>query len=154
RMLLRGAPGSQMRTRWRSPEGKEIEATLTRDGSKNRAALKLPSHPRFERKELTGGVAYIGLNDFGNAQIDTEFEKAFEELRAAKAWIIDLRWNGGGSSDIGYRILAHFIREPVQGSTARTRQYNPTFEAWGRPQTWYEFGSDKIEPAAGPHYEG
>ena len=65
-----------------------------------------------------------------------------------------MRDNGGGSSDIGYRILAHFIDTPLEGSTWRTRQYNPTFEAWGRPQTWYEGGADKIAPADGPRYRG
>jgi hypothetical protein len=124
RMLLQGPPGSQARTRWRTPEGKEIEVSLTRDGSQHRNALTLPSHPRFERKELAGNVAYIGLNDFGNPAIDTEFEAAFNQLREAKAWIIDLRWNGGGSSDIGYRILAHFINQPAEGSKQSTRLYN------------------------------
>ena len=42
----------------------------------------------------------------------------------------------------------------TEGSTWRTRQYNPTFAAWGRPQVWHEGSADKIEPAAGPHYEG
>ncbi len=154
RMLLQGAPGSQARTRWRSADGTETEIALTRNGSQNRSALALPSHPRFERKELPGNVAYIGLNDFSNPAIDAEFEKAFDELRTAKAWVIDLRWNGGGSSDIGYRILSHFIDQPAQGSIASTRLYNPTFEAYGRAQAWYDFGTDKIEPAAGPHYEG
>src|ERR1051326_6387498 len=61
RMLLQGAPGSQMRTKWRTLEGKEIEASLIRNASQNRSALKLPSHPRFEQKNLPGNLAYIAL---------------------------------------------------------------------------------------------
>ncbi|HLK62398.1 MAG TPA: S41 family peptidase [Bryobacteraceae bacterium] len=154
RMLLQGAPGSQARTRWRAADGKEVEVTLSRNGSQNRGALQDPSHPRFERKDLDNNVAYIGLSDFNNPAVDKEFEAAFDKLREAKAWIIDLRWNGGGSSGIGNQILAHFIDRPLQGSAQRTRLYNPTFEAWGRPQSWHDFDPDKIEPAAGPHYEG
>jgi carboxyl-terminal processing protease len=154
RLLMQGPPGSAMRSKWLSPEGKEIEFTLTRNGSKNRDALKYPSHPRYEHKRLPGNIAYVALSDFGNEATATDFEKDFDRLRDAKAWIIDLRYNGGGSSSIGYRVLAHFIDKPVQGSTWRSRQYIPAFEAWGRPQTWYEGEADKIEPAAGPHYQG
>jgi carboxyl-terminal processing protease len=154
RLLMQGAPGSTMRSKWLSTEGKEIEVTLARNGSKNRDALKYPSHPRYERKQLPGNIAYLSLSDFGNEATATDFEKDFDRIRDAKAWIIDLRYNGGGSSNIGYRVLAHFIDKPVEGSTWRSRQYVPTFEAWGRPQTWYEGDADKIEPAAGPPYQG
>ena len=43
RMLLDGPPDSQMQTQWLTLQGKIVEATLTRNGSHNRAALKLPS---------------------------------------------------------------------------------------------------------------
>jgi carboxyl-terminal processing protease len=110
RLLLEGPPNSQARTAWRAPDGKEIEVLLRRNGSQNRKALTLPEHPRFEQKDLPGGVAYIGLNDFSDPTIDTEFETAYNHLREAKAWVIDLRWNGGGSTGIGYRIPAVELR--------------------------------------------
>jgi C-terminal processing protease CtpA/Prc len=153
-MVLQGPPGSTVRTKWRALDGQAIEATLTRNGAQHRAALKVPSHPRFEYKELAGNVAYIGLNDFSNAQIDKEFDAKFEQLRGAKAWVIDLRYNGGGSSGIGYAIFKRFIDAPVERSKQSTRLYNATVAARNQPQTWYEWPSDKIEPAAGPHYQG
>lgn len=154
RLLLDGPPGSQIRTRWLATDGKVVEVSLARNGSERRDALKPVDHPRFERKGFPGHVAYVGLNDFSDRAIDADFEAEFSKLRQAKAWIIDLRWNGGGSSEIGYKILAHFIDAPAEGSISRSRQYNPTFAALGRPQTWYEWGSDKITPAPGPHYRG
>jgi C-terminal processing protease CtpA/Prc len=99
-------------------------------------------------------VAYIGLSDFEDPAAVTDFEARFNQLREAKAWIIDLRWNGGGSSTIGYQILAHFIDAPVEGSKASSRLYNPTVAAQGGPQAWYEWGTDKIQPATGPLYQG
>lgn len=154
RMLMEGPPGSRMRTRWLSPDGATVEATLTRNRSEHRDALQTAPHRRFAYKQLPGDVAYVELSDFSNPAADTDFDKKFDQLRTAKAWILDLRSNGGGSSDIGYKILARFIDQPVEGSTWRTRQYLPTFEAWGRPQTWHDGDPEKIEPAAGPHYQG
>ncbi len=153
RALLQGPPGSQMQTKWLSADGKIVEATLPRNGSQHRGALKIPNPPRFEYKDLSG-IAYIGLNDFNDPEIDADFDAKFDQLRGAKAWIIDLRSNGGGSSDIGYRILAHFIDAPAEGSRERSHLYNPTLEARGQPQPWYDWPSDKITPAAGPHYQG
>jgi hypothetical protein len=120
-------------------------------------ALHAQSNPvaaQFERlmgepKELVNVLVNLpwnsDLNDFSDPEIVKSFESAFSRL---------LRFNGGGSSEIGYGILVHFINRTMEGSTWRTRQYNPTFEAQGRPQTWYEGAADKIEPSAGTHYNG
>jgi carboxyl-terminal processing protease len=154
RRLLQGPPDSHVETTWRSPGGKIVKAELLRNRSANPEALKIASHERFEFKELSGHIGYIGLNDFSNPAIVTSFEAKLPRLLEEEAWIIDLRRNGGGSSDIGYRILAHFIDAPTEGSTWRTREYKPSFEAWGEPQTFYEGDPEKIEPAAGPRYKG
>jgi len=154
RQLLLGPPGSQMHTKWQTPDGKPLDITLARNGSQHRDALKYPTYPPYDRKDLPGGITYIGLNNFSDQSVAADFEKEFDQLRQAKAWIIDLRYNGGGSGDIGYRILSHFIEKPLEGSIWQTHQYNPSFEAWGRPQTWYVGDPDKIAPAPGPHYQG
>lgn len=52
---------------------------------------------------------------FSNPAIDPDFETEFNQRRTAKAWIIDLRWNGGGSSEIGYRHLGVLYRCPDGG---------------------------------------
>lgn len=155
RMLLNGPPDSKMRTRWVSPDGAAVDAELTRNRSQHRGALKSPWPSQgFQYKELPDGVAYIGLNDFSDARVAAQFEAKFEQFRGAKAWIIDLRYNGGGSSDIAYRVLAHFIDTPMSGSADRTRLYNPTLEARGMPQPWHEWETERIAPAAEPRYTG
>jgi carboxyl-terminal processing protease len=99
-------------------------------------------------------VAYLGLNTFDDPGIDTDFEARFGELRGHKVWIIDLRQNGGGSSDIGYKILARFIDAPMEASKQSTRLYNATLAARNQPQAWYDWPSDKIEPAPEPRFRG
>jgi C-terminal processing protease CtpA/Prc len=116
--------------------------------------LKIPNRPRFDCRELAGGIAYIGLNTFNDPAIDSDFEAKFNELRRAKSWIIDLRYNGGGSSGIGYAILAHFIDAPVEGSRQSTRLYNPTLAARNQAQPWYDWETDTVAPAAEPRYRG
>jgi len=48
--------------------------------------------------------------------IDSDFEAKFDGLRGAKSWIIELRYNSRGSSDIGYAIESHLVDAPVEGS--------------------------------------
>ena len=126
--VLQGAPGSIAHTKWLTLDGVAIQAAIPRNGSLHRAALKIPNHPPFEYRELAGGVAYIGLNTFNDPAVDSDFEGKFDRLRGAKAWIMDLRYNGGGSSGIGYAILAHFIDAPVEGSKQSTRLTTPRLQ--------------------------
>lgn len=154
RMLLYGPPDSAIQTKWIDLHGNIIEITLTRNGSKNRAALSSPKHGWFEYKELPAQVSYMALNDFGDEKILRDFEAKLGEAQRAKAWVLDLRQNGGGDSSVAYSILGHFLKAPAQSSTWRTRLYNPTFQAWAKPQTWYDGTPDTIELSAGLRYSG
>jgi carboxyl-terminal processing protease len=154
RMLLKGQPGSSFHSKWLDLYGKITELVLLRDGSKNRAAMPSETWLPFEYKELPGHVSYIALNDFSNEKIVGDFESQLEKSLQSKAWILDLRENGGGNSSIGYRILAHFLNEAAQGEAWRTHLYNPTFQAWKQPQQWYEGAPDVIKLADGPRYSG
>ena len=98
RMLLYGPPDSAIQTKWIDLHGNIIEITLTRNGSKNRAALSSPKHGWFEYKELPAQVSYMALNDFGDEKILRDFEAKLGEAQRAKAWVLDLRQNGGGST--------------------------------------------------------
>ena len=94
--------------------------------------------------------------------VAAQFERLMGEPKELVNALVNLPWNpdvpgslaGFRPVEPGQTILAHFISRSMEGSMWRTRQYNLTFEAVGRPQTWYEFGADKIEPSAGTHYNG
>jgi hypothetical protein len=139
--VLQGPPGSIARTKWLTLDGLTVQVAIPRNSSQHRAALKIPNRPRFDCRELAGGIAYLGLNTFNDPAIDSDFEAKFNELRRAKSWIIDLRYNGGGSSGIGYAILAHFIDAPVEGSRQSTRLYNPTLAARNQGATLVRLGN-------------
>ena len=59
RMLLQGPPGSQMRTKWLSSEGKSIEVSLTRNGSQNRSSLKIVGSSALRTEEPCQGMSPI-----------------------------------------------------------------------------------------------
>lgn len=77
-------------------------------------------------------IAYLSLNSFSNSSIDSLFMEKLPELTKAKGLVIDLRNNGGGSSNIALGILKYFIADKeVVGARGRTRSHNATYKAWG-----------------------
>ncbi len=117
-------------------------------------ADKLPPEPwkRFKFKMLPGKVAYAAMNAFGSKAIVKEFDAAFPEIQKSKALILDVRENGGGSSNIGYEILGYLTSKPFLGSQWSTRDYRPTYRAWGRPDRWYAEAAEPISAHGGEPY--
>ena len=94
----------------------------------------------FEMKMLPGGVAYVALNGFGDQRAADGFIAAWPQIREARALVIDVRANGGGNSDVGYRVLGTLTDKPFVTTKWSTREYHPTFRAWGRPSTMHGEG--------------
>lgn len=89
--------------------------------------------PPFEFKMLDGGIAYVALNGFGNDSAADGFIEAWPKISQARALVIDVRANGGGNSTVGYRVLATLTGSPFVTTKWSSREYVPTFRAWGRP---------------------
>jgi carboxyl-terminal processing protease len=143
RQLLEGDVDSTAVVRVRDVQGRTLNLRMARLG-----LWEFPHVSQFELCELGDGVMYVALGTFGTDRIVSQFQAVFEKLRRAKALIIDIRHNGGGSSGTGYAIIGHLIDKPIQGSRWKTRQYRPAFRAWGRDNdTWYEGEPRTIEPA-------
>lgn len=86
----------------------------------------------FEMRMLPDGVAYVALNSFGDNTAADKYIAAFDQLKSARALVIDLRTNGGGSSNVGYRVLATLTDKPFAPGRWATRKYLPAYRAWGR----------------------
>ena len=94
----------------------------------------VPPRPSFEMAMLPNNVAYVKINSMADGDKSDEiFAQNFTENSKADALILDLRENGGGSSGVGYKILSFLIDTPFKQSKWFTREYHPTFRAWGRP---------------------
>lgn len=146
--LAQGVFATKVAMRVRGLEGDEREVRLTRG---------YYDFPRKEKPflcELPGGIIRVNLHSFGSDEVVRRFEEAYDKVLAAKGLVLDLRDNGGGSSDVGYAILKRLIDKPVERSHWKTRQYLPAFRAWGRKEQWYEGTHGTIEPFEGERYRG
>jgi C-terminal processing protease CtpA/Prc len=148
RRLIQGEDGSEAIVRVRNAYAQ------TRDLKLMYLRWHYPQAPRFEFYNLGEGIAYIALNSFSSNEVSSLFGEAFDEIRQAKGLIIDVRNNGGGSSQHGYAIISRLIDKPIPDSLWKTRKYMPAFRAWGREEQWHEGGHDMIEPKGEKHYTG
>jgi C-terminal processing protease CtpA/Prc len=96
-------------------------------------------YPAFENENLMNfkwldkKIAYLALNSFGNQQINKLFVEKIPELYNAKALVIDLRYNGGGNTNIGREILQYITTDTLlYGSKQKSRQNIASFKAWGK----------------------
>lgn len=116
------------------PANRTINLKLTHSHTSEKEVLPdfEPEKGLMELKWLKGGIAHLSLNYFGDWKIVEEFKTKVPELQKAKGLIIDLRYNGGGSTNIGTAILDYFVNDTIlYGSRSSSKQYIATHAAWG-----------------------
>jgi carboxyl-terminal processing protease len=97
-------------------------------------------------KELPGNIGYVALNDFGSNDAVKQWGALLPKILATNGLILDLRLNGGGSSSIGYDILASLVTKPFLGSRQVMRTYNPTHRARGASLQFTEDPPTEVQP--------
>lgn len=154
-LLLAGESGSKLSATFRDLQGKTRTVELLCDLSKHPEAARWQQKPPVEFRRLADGITYVALNTFGSDEVAKEFDAHFDEVLSSKGLILDVRENGGGSSENGYAIIARLIDKATsQTSKWRTRDYKPAEHAWGKPEDWYEGQADAIEPRGEKPYLG
>ena len=132
--LLKGRNGDSYLVKIKKPNGNIVSLNLT-----HKTTAEKEVFPAFEAEQnllelkwYPNDVAYIALNSFGDKKINELFLEKLPELYKAKSVIIDLRNNGGGSTNIGRDILKYFTADSVlYGSKSTTRLNTSAFKAWG-----------------------
>ncbi|NEM96984.1 S41 family peptidase [Pontibacter burrus] len=131
--MLRGLVGESYNITYRTPKGKVKNLALT-----HAKTAEQEVYPTMEKRELLelkwypNQTAYLALNAFHDPKINELFLEKLPELRKAKALIVDLRANGGGSTSIGRQILDYLSPDTLlYGSKNSTRQHLASFKAWG-----------------------
>ena len=138
--VLRGKPDSSVKLLIEKPSGTQATVTLKRNSQKMQNTefsflpRPWPKAKHFEYRPLPNNLAYIALHSFAKREILAEFNQAYPDIQKAKALIIDLRFNGGGNTDIGAEILSHFSNKDLLAPSMRTRQHIATYKAWGKWQ--------------------
>lgn len=132
--LFTGFAGNSYDVKIKRPKGDVISLKLTHAQTNEKEVF-----PAFEEegslldfKWLPGQVAYVSLNGFDDPKIDSLFIARLPELYKAKGLIIDLRYNGGGSTNVGAEILQYLTNDKLMyGSRSATRNHLATYKAWG-----------------------
>jgi len=125
--------GTKFNVELKLPDNSIKKLTLIHSETKEKEV-----YPEFEDralldlKWLQNDILYIALNSFDDEKIDSLFIQKLPELYKAKALIIDLRYNGGGNTNIGLKILQYLTNDKVlYGAKNTSRLYIPVFKAWG-----------------------
>jgi C-terminal processing protease CtpA/Prc len=134
----------------RDSSGKVFERELERRGYRD---VKRTA-PLEWRMLPEGNVAYVVLNDFSTNDLVKLWKEAYPKISAASSIILDVRLNGGGSSNIGYEVIRSLVDRSVPTSRQVMRQYNPTDRARGTLMEWTELPAEDLQVSAGPHYSG
>lgn len=130
--LLDGFNGDTIRIGFRKPNNTVHTLLLKREVKQELAWLNPYSNTLFELTWLPGDIAKIDLNSFDNRKIVDTFLTALPALQKARAIIIDIRKNGGGSSDNSSAILSYFTNDDsIRGSKWFTREHRASYKAWG-----------------------
>lgn len=133
--LLQGLEGEVFVVKIKKPDETFDSFTLTHKKTEEKEVF-----PPFEKdKELldfkwvNGDIAYLALNSFSDKKINDLFLQKLPELYKAKGLIIDLRYNGGGSTSVGFDILKYLTKDKIlYGSRNSSRIHVPAFKAWGK----------------------
>jgi len=133
--LLGGLEGDTYKIKIKKPNKKIIELTLT-----HKTTAEKEVFPPFEAerqlldfKWVNKETAYVALNSFSNKKIDSLFITKLPELYKAKSLIIDLRYNNGGSTNVGTEILQYLTNDTLfYGSKQKSRSHIPAYKAWGK----------------------
>jgi C-terminal processing protease CtpA/Prc len=110
-----------------------------------------PGNDPAQFKMLPGNIAYLAVNEFEDDRGAKAMRENFAAIEQAKGLIVDVRENGGGSSDNGYKILSMLTSKPFQGFSAKTLDYKPAYRAWGGQPGWSSIAPDELSPDAA-HY--
>lgn len=135
--MFQSLKGDSYQVKIKTPAGKMLDMKITHEVRPEvRGDVMYPERPKWKLMEIKwypGDIAYVALNSFNNPKIVDEFKAAFPELKKAKKLIIDLRNNGGGSTDTGAKILTCLTPDSILiGSKWCTRVHNPAYKSWSR----------------------
>lgn len=132
--LLQGIEGASYNVKFKKPDGGIFSLQLTHARTADTAYYPtFVQKPLLELKWYKNDIAYLALNSFDDEKIDSLFKSRLPELYKAKALIIDLRNNGGGSTGIGTYILQYLVRDStMKYASTSSRIHIPVYKAWGK----------------------
>ena len=99
------------------------------------AANQLSTVPNFSFKLLPNHIGYINFNAMsGMKKFRTFLDSTFVQLKMsqAKGLIVDIRYNGGGNSDLGELLLSYLTADPYRLSSGRYFKVSSKYQTFMR----------------------
>ncbi len=120
------------------------DIVVTRDKRSIKPRHPLPSKPSLRLTD--GNIAILTLPDFASSEVRDFFDSVYPQILAADGLVIDIRNNGGGSSNHADYILRHLTADSIPTDSWTTPIYMPAFASWGREPEVYESPSELMPP--------
>jgi C-terminal processing protease CtpA/Prc len=134
--LFWGFKGQKYMVKIKTPSGEIKTLSLIHEITKEKEIYPSGDRDLFKFKWLDNKIAFVALNDFGDPKIDSLFVDKLPELRKAKGLILDVRKNGGGSSNYGAAIAQYLSPDSViYASKISARTNNGLYRARGSNYT-------------------
>ncbi|MFZ6862158.1 S41 family peptidase [Undibacterium sp. Ji67W] len=115
--LLSGPINTTIKLTLRNAEGKTYAESVIRGRPEEEQ-----KEQQFKFKMLNGNISYLNLNHFENADATNAFKSALPQILKSNGLILDLRDNGGGSTNFGLEILSFLSRQPIPVAFSMERQ--------------------------------
>lgn len=146
--LFEGTAGTIFHLLVKTPEGRQTQHDFV-------VAAKFYSPDEaFAFRMLPGDVAYVALNEFGDNKDAEEWDKHWPEISKARAVILDVRRNGGGSDEVGAHVLATLIDQPVTLPRQESPEWIATYRAWGQSEPMERYPVGNLSPDPAHHFAG
>jgi carboxyl-terminal processing protease len=124
--LLSGDASKPVALKLRDAKGSVRENIVARSGYED---LSYESQPAF--RMLPSQIAYINLDSFESDEGVKAFEAALPTILKARGLVIDVRDNGGGSTDYGQMILSFLTKGPIRNPVSYYRSESAVIRAHG-----------------------
>ncbi|GAB3256911.1 S41 family peptidase [Chitinimonas naiadis] len=141
--LLSGDVKQPLKLTLKTAAGKKHTETLARDDYGD-------TEPRqkFGFTMLPGNIAHLVLDHFETDQAVSAFKSHLPEIMQAKGLILDVRRNGGGSTDFGVRILSYLSQHAIPYSISWARSDNGLEHARNDLMMWRPLPDNPPMPPA------
>ena len=150
--LLSGAKEQPVRLALRHANGDRFSLTAPRSGYTSEPG---PANETFELR--ADGVAVLKAGQLEDNAAPKLLEKNIDLLMQAKAFVIDLRGNGGGSGRVGFTLLSWLQKGVIPTAVSQVRDDTPYSQAGSGPTaapSWKSLPSDGFNLAQSKQFNG
>jgi C-terminal processing protease CtpA/Prc len=144
--LLYGDKNTPVKLKLKKKDGKTTDVSLSRK------MKKLNFGQDYGFKVTPENIGILTINSFYVDNYDHLFDSLYPAILKTKALVIDVRENGGGSTEQGAYVISHLIDKPSLGSKWRTRQITAAMVSWQWQPAWYDAEAFTVDPVVGKRY--